>query len=279
MSTTSDYAQQLNQHYADTHIIQRLREALIAEDLDPDHLTYEDIATLDQLHVGGRRASLQLADRLLWPAGLKVLDLGCGTGGSSRLLHQSYGAQVIGVDITSAFIEIARWFNRATGCASIDMRCEDACALSLESASVQRVWSQHTLMNIPQITQALSEIKRVLFPQGALILHEIVRGENLEPLTYPVPWARSPHTSHLLSLTELDQHLQQAGFTPYHQADISAQALAWRQKHSDREARGQTGLLTPELIFGADFLSMGANLMKNLAQDKVRIMELIYHAP
>jgi ubiquinone/menaquinone biosynthesis C-methylase UbiE len=271
------YNQQLSQRYADEHLPARLREALAAEGLNPDQLTLDDIAAIDQLHVGGRRSSRQLADLAGFLPGQQVLDLGCGTGGSSRLLVAEYGVQVVGVDITQPFVDAARWLTEATG---LTPRCHYICAdaqhLPLETASFDAIWCQHTLMNLPNLQQGLQEIHRVLKPDGHLLLHEVLQGNNQEPLVFPVPWADDASTSHLHTPAELEQQLRLAGFAPMFQQNVTEDALNWRKKHTEKEARGQTGILTPQLIFGPRFLQMGKNLMENLQQDKVWLMESVW---
>ncbi|WP_404419657.1 class I SAM-dependent methyltransferase [Marinospirillum sp.] len=264
----------LAEHYADTHLAERLREALVAEGLNPEQLTLDDLAAIDQLHVGGRKASRELADEAGFQPGQKVLDLGCGTGGSSRLLEAEYGVQVVGVDITPPFIQVARWLSQATGLdARSEFICCDAQQLPLEDQQFDAVWSQHTLMNLPDLQQGLQEIHRVLKPGGRLLLHEVFQGENPEPLALPVPWAEEAAHSHLKTPQELELLLQEAGFAPIFQQEVTEEALQWRRKHTERETRGQAQILTPQLIFGPRFLQMGKNLMDNLASGKVRLFQ------
>lgn len=266
--------QHLADHYADERLAQRLREALIAEGLDPDQLTPDQLAPIDQLHLGGRLASRQLADQAGFLPGERVLDLGCGTGGSSRLLEAEYGAQVVGVDITPPFIEVARWLSRATGLdARSEFICCDAQQLPLQDAQFDLVWSQHTLMNLPDQERGLQEIWRVLKPGGRLLMHEVFQGDNLEPLDFPVPWAEQAEHSHLVTPEVSAQRLKRLGFEPIFEQEVTQEALNWRQKHSERESRGQPQILTPQLIFGPRFLQMGQNLMNNLASGKVRLYQ------
>ncbi|GLR63069.1 class I SAM-dependent methyltransferase [Marinospirillum insulare] len=267
----------LTSHYADERLAIRLQEALVAEGLNPEQLTLDDIAAIDQLHVGGRRSSRQLAEQASFLPAQKVLDLGCGTGGSSRLLVDEYGLQVVGVDITQPFVDVAQWLTQATGLtARTKFICADAQCLPLEDESFDAVWSQHTLMNLPDLAKGLAEVNRVLKPSGRLLLHEVLQGDNLEALAFPVPWADTASTSHLIKPAELEKQLTTAGFVKVTQQEVTEQALNWRKKHTDKEARGQTGILTPQLIFGPRFLQMGKNLMANLAAGKVRLIEGIW---
>jgi SAM-dependent methyltransferase len=128
-------------------------------------------------------------------------------------------------------------------------------------------------MNLPNLEQGLKEIHRVLNPGGRLLLHEVLQGENREPLALPVPWAETETHSHLQTPEELREALKSVGFDCQFTQEVSEAALDWRKKHTDRVARGQTNILTPQLIFGPRFIQMGKNLMQNLAEGKVRLFQ------
>lgn len=266
----------LARRYAEPHLLQRLHRALAEAGLDPERLSCDAVAAIDQLHVGGRRASRQLADRAdLWP-GARILDLGCGTGGSSRLLMQEYGARVVAVDITPDYLAVARWLNRATGLAAeCALMRADASHLPFRAASFDGIWVQHTFMNVPDMERALTEAVRVLRPGGYLWLHEVIRGEGEGPLSLPVPWADEARHSHLLTAEVLRARLQAAGLQALIFEDVSQDALAWRSKHTRREAAGGGSRLSPVLIFGPRFLDMGRNVMENLKADRIRIVQAI----
>lgn len=274
-ASSSQSQSSLQQHYAPVQLIEHLRETLIAEGLNPDQLTADDTAAIDQLHLGGRQASRELARWGKIQSGQQVLDIGCGPGGASRLLAAELGCQVIGIDVTSRFIDMAQWLNRATELEdSVTCLTADACQLPLADQSVDVVWSQHTLMNIEDQSQLMHEIGRVCRPQGHLLLHEIVQGDNPEPLLLPVPWARDPQHSHLITLEALSAQLDTHHWHIHAIEDISESALQWRQKHLERESRGQPTILTPQLIFGPDFTTMTHNLIHNLQSDRIRIIAL-----
>lgn len=274
--------QQLTQHYADSQLLERLNTALIAANLNPQQLSLDDLAPIDQLHLGGRQASRQLAQQANLPKQAKVLDLGCGLGGSSRLLASEYQAQVTGVDITPEFVTAAHRFNCATGLNSqIETICADAQHLPFATASFDAVWSQHTLMNLPNLELALTEIKRVLKPQGLLLMHELFQGENLAELAYPVPWASTPNNSHLRKLETYTNLLNGLGFQLLNQTDVTQAALTWRSKHRSQEASGQAPTkngLTAQVVFGARFLHMGKNLHANLAQNKLVLIQAVWQS-
>lgn len=272
----------LNDHYdalaagGEGSLVARLQAAFREAGLDPERLTLEEVAGIDQLHLGGRGASRSLAALGELLHGQRVLDLGCGTGGAARLLADEFGCEVVGVDITAAFIAAAEWLSAATGLAGhTRFLCADAARVPLADSSFDVVWCQHALMNMPDVPAVLAEWRRLLAPGGRVLLHEVVAGDNPEPLALPVPWARSEAISHLQSREALESSLAAAGFKPTRVGDVTEEALAWRRKHGRREAGAAPvrRLPGPTLIFGDEFVEMGRNLAGNLAAGKVRILE------
>lgn len=281
-----DQARHLDAHYdapaerGELSLSTRLRAAFREAGCDPDHLSLEEIAGIDQLHLGGRRASRSLAALGRLDSGSRVLDVGCGTGGASRLLAAEFGAEATGLDITAAFVEVAGWLSRATGLdESTRFLCADAAHMPLADGTFDVVWCQHALMNMPDIAAVLAEWQRVLVPGGTLLLHEVVAGDDRSPLCLPVPWARSIETSHLRPRQSLEAVLTEGGFAPVVVRDVTEEALAWRRKHSRREDTVATSAPTlpgPALIFGEVFAEMGRNLRDNLVADRVRILEGVW---
>jgi len=278
----------VSHHYGgrqDEPLRSRLRAAYRAAGRDPDDLGPAEMAGIDQLHLGGRGASLALMALGGIAPGDRVLDVGCGTGGASRLLAAELGCTVTGVDITANFIAVARWLSDACGLGGLThFGCADAACLPLASGSVDVVWCQHALLNMPEPERVMAQWHRVLAPGGKLLLHEVVSGGNPAPLALPVPWASGESHSHLASLDQLQDRLAAAGFRGQQQRDVSAEALAWRAHHGRREGDDPVarpaastgsgaGLPGPEAIFGEAFKTMGRNLKANLADDRVRVIQ------
>lgn len=265
---------------------QRLQMAFRAAGCNPEQLSLAEVAGIDQLHLGGRRASRALAELGELRRGERILDVGCGTGGTSRLLADEYGCQTVGIDITAAFVDVAGWLSSATGLAEqTHFLWADAARVPLKACSFDVVWCQHALMNMPHLPQVLAEWRRLLVPGGRVLLHEVVAGENCEPLLLPVPWARTSDASHLRERCQLERSLALTGFELLGIEDVTAQALAWRQRHGHREAcdmekqereskaqEQEPKLPGPALLFGDEFIQMGRNLRANLAAGKVRVV-------
>ena len=119
-------------------------------------------------------------------AGVRALDLACGTGDIARALD-SRGARVTGLDITLRMLQLARAKPDAERIAYL---AGDMTALPFAEASFDLVTTGYGIRNVPRIEPAIDEIRRVLRPGGLLLSldfnrpsNAIVRGVYLAYLT------------------------------------------------------------------------------------------------
>ncbi len=120
-------------------------------------------AKVDFVHELARWSGL---DQL--PPGSTVLDVGCGIGGSARILARDYGLTVLGISISPA--QIAR--AQALTPAALAPRCRfavmDALDLDLPDGSFDAVWSVEASPHMPDKQRYADELLRVLRPGGIL---------------------------------------------------------------------------------------------------------------
>ena len=108
-----------------------------------------------------RRRTLLLAE--VRP-GERVLDLGCGAGAFLAALRDA-GAQPVGVDIAEAALERAR-----TNVPGADVRLLEDGVIPAGHGEFDLVWCSEVLEHIPDVAEALYEVRRVLKPGGRLLL-------------------------------------------------------------------------------------------------------------
>ena len=102
------------------------------------------------------------------PAGTTVLDVGCGIGGSSRILARDYGFEVTGVTISPNQVRRAQQLTPAGVTARFQV--DDAMALSFPDASFDVVWSVEAGPHMPDKAVFARELLRVLKPGGVLVV-------------------------------------------------------------------------------------------------------------
>jgi len=96
-----------------------------------------------------------------------VLDVGCGTGHSSRALKDRYPrAQVLALDLSEGMLREAR--QRQSWRRKFARVCGDAARLPLAGGSVDLVFSNLTLQWCTDLDAAFAEFRRVLRPRGLL---------------------------------------------------------------------------------------------------------------
>ncbi|MDB9312327.1 methyltransferase domain-containing protein [Spirulina sp. CS-785/01] len=102
------------------------------------------------------------------PPGTTVLDVGCGIGGSSRILAKDYGFKVTGVTISPQ--QVQRATELTPEGVSAEFAVDDAMDLSFEDGKFDVVWSIETGPHIPKKAAFAKELLRVLKPGGVLVV-------------------------------------------------------------------------------------------------------------
>ena len=100
--------------------------------------------------------------------GTTLLDVGCGIGGSSRILAKEYGFDVTGVTISPQQVERAQELTPEG--VTAQFKVDDAMALSYPDASFDVVWSIEAGPHMPDKAVFAKELLRVLKPGGILVV-------------------------------------------------------------------------------------------------------------
>lgn len=120
------------------------------------------------------------------PAGTTVLDVGCGIGGSSRILARDYGFKVTGITISPQQVKRARELTPEGLSASFQV--DDAMALSFPDASFDVVWTVEAGPHMPDKAVFARELLRVVKPGGTLVAADWnQRDDRQKPLNF---WER-----------------------------------------------------------------------------------------
>jgi SAM-dependent methyltransferase len=259
--------------YATSHVRADIERALTAAGKDLHALQASELALLEDFHSLGRLATAALVDLAQIGETDRVLDAGTGIGGTARLIAAERGARVTAVDIAPEYCDVAEWLDAAVGLGErIEVRTADVTELPFADASFDVVVSQHVQMNVADKRRLYAEARRVLVPGGRLALWDVTAGPG-GPLHMPVPWATSPTQSQLITPDELAGLLRDAGFATAHWNDLTDRAEQAMAQHFAGELPA-LGLH----VFVSDFPAKAANLVRNLAENRARLIQAVVTA-
>ena len=122
-----------------------------------------------------REAKLQFVHELVnWsgldklPRGSRILDVGCGIGGSSRILANYYGFNVTGITISPA--QVKRATELTSNISNCTFKVMDALDLKFEDGAFDGVWSVEAGAHMNNKTKFADQMLRTLRPGGYLAL-------------------------------------------------------------------------------------------------------------
>jgi sarcosine/dimethylglycine N-methyltransferase len=270
----TDLIDHVREHYRATGLTDRLKAALTVLGPENHLLTPQQLAALDQFHTRGLAATAELAKLAGITAGMSVLDVGSGVGGPARFLAATYGCQVTGVDLSESFVDAARYLTERTG-QSRQISFETASALELpfDDGRFEVVLLQHVAMNISDRLRLYREIRRVLGSGGRFATFDVV-SKSGEPY-YPLPWAGTAATSHLLTATGTREVIELAGFRAVAWQGDTESAKAW---FAQLRESGQPPPPNLGTVMGPDMARFAANLGRSLVDGRLGILTAVFEA-
>lgn len=261
-------------HYRAAGLVPRLKTALAALGPEDQKLQPERISAMDQFHTRGLEATAELAKLAGIGAGMTVLDIGSGLGGPARFLAAKTGCRVVGIDLSESFVDAALYLTERTGqSASVSFRTGNALDLPCDDESFDFVLLQHVAMNIADRAALYRQIRRVLKANGRFATFDVVLQSGTPD--YPLPWARTPDTSFLLTADETLNSIEVAGFRVRAWQDDTKPAIAW---FDALRAAGPPPGPNLGLVMGPDFAQLAANLGRGLAQGRLAILTAVFEA-
>ncbi|MBI4002037.1 MAG: methyltransferase domain-containing protein [Nitrospira defluvii] len=211
-------------------------------------------------------------------SGMRVLDLGSGTGYPALLGAQTVGPRgsVIVIDLAEQMLAVAGRKAAALGLPNVTFRAGDVTVLSFEANSFDAVTSRFCLMFLPEIPKAAAEIARALKP-GGWVAAAVWSAPDKNPsiglsmeaikkvIELPPPDPTAPGIFRLAKPGDLAGMLQQAGLIDVMEQEFLAE---WSYASTDE--------------YYTSLMEMAApiqNLMAKLSADQLqRVKQLITEA-
>jgi ubiquinone/menaquinone biosynthesis C-methylase UbiE len=209
---TDSIEQKVARHYARDNLEETILAALVASGKDPDRLATSDLAPVDEFHTGGREATIEFAAQMDLAPGMHLLDIGCGIGGASRFVAETYGCRVTGIDLTEDFVRTADALARRVGLqARVSYRQGSALALPFPPATFDGAYMMHVGMNIEDKPALFRQVHGVLKAGGVFAIYDVLQ-IGVGALSFPLPCADTAETCFVATPADYRRALEGAGF-------------------------------------------------------------------
>ena len=263
-------------HYTHGELIDAIRDGVEKIGKSIEEVDIDDLAPVDEFHIGGRIATETFLDQLSISDDHHVLDVGCGLGGGSRFASKRYGCRVTGVDLTPEYVkagnEICEWVGLNT---RIQLKVEDATSLPHLDDAFDRAYMMHVGMNIADKESLALELYRVIRPGGKVGIYDVMQ-MNEGDLVFPVPWATQASGSSVSSPATYQSALESAGFNIVAQRNRREFALEFFDQLKGKvDAAGGPPPLGLHILMGETAPVKVRNMIENISRNLIAPVEII----
>jgi ubiquinone/menaquinone biosynthesis C-methylase UbiE len=263
-------------HYTQGQLLDRILSGIEAIGKTPDTVTVDDLAPVDEFHIGGRQASEDFIGQLELSPDNHTLDVGCGIGGTSRFVASRFGCRVTGIDLTPEFVSTGQSLSDWVGLSGqVELHRGDATTMPFTDESFDAAFMLHVGMNIDDKVGLFAEVYRLIRPGGMFGIYDVMETSD-EALTYPVPWASAPGTSSLATPQQYESALEQTGFDLIKVRDRREFAAEFFEETRRRmEQAGGAPPLGVHITMGESAPLKISNMVENIAEGRVSPVEII----
>ena len=261
-------------HYTRGTLESAILGAVAREGKDPANLKADDLAPVDEFHVGGLESTQELAAQMNLQRGMHLLDVGSGIGGPARYFANHHCCSVTGIDLTEEFVRVANSLSRLVKLNHlVEFQRASALDLPFDEATFDRAYMIHVGMNIADKPGVFRQVRRAVKPGGLFMIFDFVSAAD-GPMRYPVPWALSEETSFVAPAKDYRDGLQANGFQVVHERDRRAFAIEFTERTMARLAQGGPPALGLHLLMGDKTPAMAGNMLAMMREGLLEPVEL-----
>jgi len=185
-------------------------------------LRYEKIFGRTYVSVGGEHTTRMFTEKLAMQRDQKVLDIGCGTGGSAFYMSRRFGVNVHGVDLSTNMVDIAIDYRSEMEAAvkhRVQFYVEDAISMEYPESFYDIVYSRDTILHIKDKLSLFQSFYSTLKPGGKFLITDYCKGDQEHSEEFKLYVQNRDYKLH--TVKEYHKILQQAGFVDVEGVDSS----------------------------------------------------------
>ena len=157
----------------------------------------------------------------------RILDLACGTGDFTFALARRFPeADITGVDLTAAMLDIARRKNRSPRITFLEADAGDLAPLRARSPAPELVSCAFGFRNFPDKAKALGEVNELIAANGELLVLEFFRPSNRLRGTLTSVWIAALTALFARGKADAYRHLRDSMRTTLSEAEFAGLASA-----------------------------------------------------
>ncbi|MRT92101.1 class I SAM-dependent methyltransferase [Ancylomarina sp. 16SWW S1-10-2] len=255
---------------------QAILAALDKMSISKADITRKHTSAFDEFHVRGRAVSEELFSQIELNKDSLVLDMGCGLGGTCRMIAEKYHCMVHGIDYSDRNIETANSLSELIGFEKQTLfKQADATDLPYPSDYFDLIITQHVQMCIADKVKLYSEVKRVLKNGGRFIYYDVLKKSDNTP-NYPLPWVDEAAHNHLITSQQLKEHLDSLGFKKISSQDETQKGIDFLNTFLAK-AEDKPAILTGQkILMGDNALEKITNLHQAMKNEFVSLESGVY---
>ena len=266
----------VSDHYARSGLIEAIENGILRMGKTTDSVTIDDLALVDEFHIGGRKATEELIGQLGIAPGNHVLDVGCGLGGPARFVADRYKCRVSGIDLTLDYVETGNRLCEWVGLEDRVRLCQStALSMPFQDTKFHAAYMLHVGMNVEDKERLCIEVARVLQPGSRFAVYDVMRTAEGE-LSYPLPWATTRESSAVAPRGTIQARTSKAGFEILSERNRKEFALAY---FNDLRSRAQVASTPAPLglhtLMGERRQDQIKNMIESISTGIIAPIELI----
>ena len=203
-------------------------------------LRYEKIFGHTYVSTGGETTTAEFCAEMGLRAGMKVLDVGSGIGGSAFFMASKYGVEIEGVDLSSNMVDIAQDYLKTMPAdiqEKVSFRVADATTMDYPENHYDLVYSRDTILHIEDKKSLFQHFFKCLKPGGRVVITDYCRGDldklNKEDYSQDFKDYVAERGYHLLTVAAYGDVLTEAGFSDVQTQDRTNQFIEILHKELD----------------------------------------------